>query len=61
MKSKSATEHKSHGMKVTADRIDMINKIYDTLARVEIIDKTNEYGEAFGTTVKIQIPLKQQY
>ena len=61
MKSKSATEHKSHGMKVTADRIDMINKIYDTLARVEIIDKTNENGEAFGTTVKIQIPLKQQY
>jgi sensor histidine kinase YesM len=60
MKSKSATEHKSHGMKVTAERIDMINRIYDTQAKLEIIDKLGDTGIAFGTKVKIEIPLKKK-
>lgn len=59
MKSKTAIEHKSHGMKVTAERIDMINRIYDTQANVTIIDKVGSTGIAFGTTVKIEIPLKK--
>ena len=61
MKSKTAIEHKSHGMKVTAERIEMINRIYDTHATVEIIDKLGDTGIAFGTTVKIEIPLKEQH
>lgn len=61
MKSKTAIEHKSHGMKVTAERIEMINRIYDTHATVEIIDKLGDTGIAFGTIVKIEIPLKEQH
>ena len=61
MKSKTAIEHKSHGMKVTAERIEMINRIYDTHATVEIIDKLGDTGIAFGTTVKIEIPIKEQH
>ena len=61
MKSKTAIEHKSHGMKVTAERIEMINRIYDTHATVQIIDKLGDTGIAFGTTVKIEIPIKEQH
>lgn len=60
LKSKSATERKSLGMKMTAERIEMINRIYDTNARVQIIDKVGNTGVAFGTTVKIEIPLGKQ-
>ncbi len=60
MKSKTAMAHKSHGMVVTAERIEMINKIYDTQATVLIIDKVGSTGIAFGTTVKIEIPLKKK-
>lgn len=60
LKSKSATERKSLGMKMTAERIEMINRIYDTQARVQIIDKVGNTGVAFGTTVKIEIPLNKQ-
>jgi sensor histidine kinase YesM len=58
MKSKSAIEHKSHGMKVTEERIEMINRIFETHASVEIIDKLGDTGIAFGTKVNIEIPLK---
>ena len=56
-KSKTATKHKSFGMKVTNERIDLINQIYKTKARVEIIDlyDTNQIG--IGTKVIIQMPI----
>ncbi|MEI8004562.1 MAG: histidine kinase [Bacteroidota bacterium] len=56
LKSKSAT-HKSHGLKVTSERIEMMNKLNSTGARVNITDLKDERGNAAGTKVKIIIPV----
>lgn len=58
LKSKSATLHKSHGMKVTAERIGIINQIYEAKATVEIEDLKDEQGEAAGTRVSLFLPLE---
>ncbi|MBK9509949.1 MAG: histidine kinase [Cytophagaceae bacterium] len=56
-KSKTATKHKSFGMKVTNERIDLINQIYKTNAKVEIIDLYDNFKLAIGTKVLINIPV----
>ena len=56
-KSKSATKNKSFGMKVTAERIELINQLYNTKTQVSIIDLKDENGEAAGTKVIIEIPV----
>lgn len=58
LKSKSATLHKSHGMKVTAERIEIINEIYKSKAAVEIEDLKDEQGAAAGTRVTLLLPLE---
>ena len=55
LKSKSAT-HTSHGLKVTSQRIDMMNKLNSTGAQVRIIDLQDEKGNATGTKVELVIP-----
>ena len=55
LKSKSAT-HKSHGLKVTSQRIDMINKLNSTGAQVNIFDLKDDQGNATGTKVELIIP-----
>jgi LytS/YehU family sensor histidine kinase len=55
LKSKSAT-HKSHGLKVTSQRIEMMNKLNSSGAHVNIIDLKDEQGNASGTRVEIIIP-----
>lgn len=55
LKSKSAT-HKSHGLKVTSQRIEMMNKINSTGAKVNIVDVKDERGNASGTKVELIIP-----
>ncbi len=56
-KSKSATKQKSFGMKLTADRIAMINQFYQTETRIDIVDLTDDQGRPTGTTVHIDIPI----
>lgn len=56
-RSKSATGRKSLGMKLTEDRIAVLNQYAQTNARVEILDLKNETGEAAGTRVTITIPV----
>ena len=56
-KSKTATKHKSFGMKVTNERIDLINQIYKTNANVEIEDLYDQNQNGIGTKVTIQIPI----
>ena len=56
-KSKSATRQKSFGLKMTSERLDAINHIYQTKTEVKIIDLLNEGGDATGTKVIIEIPL----
>jgi ligand-binding sensor domain-containing protein len=53
LKSRSATVHKSLGMKVTTDRLEVINQLYDTNAEVMIDDLENDQGEPVGTKVRI--------
>lgn len=55
--SKTATKHKSYGMKMTSERLALINQVYKTGANVTIHDLVNN-GEAIGTQVTIKIPLE---
>ena len=55
LKSKSVT-HKSHGLKVTSQRIEMMNKLNSTGAHVNIIDLKDQQGHASGTRVELIIP-----
>lgn len=56
-KSKTATKHKSFGMKVTNERIELINQIYKTKAKVEIEDLFDQNHIGIGTKVIILIPI----
>jgi ligand-binding sensor domain-containing protein len=55
LKSKSATKHKSHGLKITAERIDIVNRIYNVDAKVDIDDLTGQNGTAGGTRVSLTL------
>ncbi|RDB03421.1 sensor histidine kinase [Runella aurantiaca] len=56
-KSKSVTQNKSYGMKVTAERIELINQLYNTTTQVQIVDLKNNTDEAIGTKVTVKIPI----
>lgn len=56
-KSKSATKQKSFGMKVTAERIDLINQFYRTHSKIQIVDLKDAFDKAQGTKIIIEIPL----
>ncbi len=53
LKSRSATLQKSHGMKVTSERLDVINRLYGTHATVETTDLVDNAGHAAGTRIKL--------
>lgn len=57
LKSKSADKHKSFGMQVTADRIQMINQRYNIHTHTVIEDLVDSYGEACGTRIILEIPV----
>lgn len=56
-KSKSAIKQKSFGMQVTAERIKLINQLYQTNTEVEVLDLSNSEGQPVGTKVIIIIPV----
>ena len=56
-KSKSATRQKSFGLKMTSERLNAINHIYQTNTEVKIVDMVDTEGNAAGTKVIIEIPL----
>lgn len=58
LKSKTATKHKSYGMKVTSERLALINQIYKSGANVTIHDLTDNNGQPSGTQVTIKIPIE---
>ena len=57
LKSKSATANKSLGMKLTEERLHMLNQYASLNASIDIVDLENENGEATGTRVIITIPI----
>lgn len=48
---------KSMGMQITRDRIDMINKLYNTSTEVKITDLVDGEGQPAGTEVRLVIPI----
>jgi sensor histidine kinase YesM len=56
-KSKSATRQKSFGLKMTSERINIINQLYEMEADVTITDLKDAMNNATGTKVTIQIPI----
>jgi len=57
LKSKSATTRKSLGIKLTEDRISLVNRHMTMSASVDILDMTLPDGQAAGTKVIIKIPV----
>ncbi len=56
-KSKSATKQKSFGLKMTSERIEMINQVYGINATVKVFDLKDDLNNACGTRVIINIPV----
>lgn len=56
-KSKSATTKKSLGMKLTEDRIAILNKQASPNASITIVDLVADNGDAAGTKVILKIPV----
>ncbi|HUS03054.1 MAG TPA: histidine kinase [Chitinophagaceae bacterium] len=59
IKSKSAEEKKSLGLKITTERLALLNQEKENLTSFEIVDLGNERGEAAGTIVKLKISLTE--
>lgn len=57
IKSKSAGKQKSFGMQVTADRIRMINQLYNIQTQAKVLDLVDGFGEPCGTKVILDIPI----
>ena len=51
-----AARHKSLGMKITKDRVRILNTIHQSNLNVNIIDLYNDKNEAIGTQVDLFIP-----
>jgi hypothetical protein len=48
---------KSVGMKLTEERLKILNESTHSFSSVKIVDLQNETGEASGTKVILQIPV----
>ena len=57
LKSKSGSTHKSMGMRITADRIAMLQQNKQSEATIKITDLTLPDGSAGGTEVLLKIPV----
>ncbi len=56
-KSKSINRHKSYGIKMTSDRLNTINQLYNISTKIVITDLRDINGNACGTCVTIEIPI----
>ncbi|MBL0358132.1 MAG: hypothetical protein IPP72_15250 [Chitinophagaceae bacterium] len=59
LKSKRLLTKKSYGMQITQDRITVINKMEGINTTCTIIDKKDSVGNATGTCVELNIPVKK--
>ena len=57
IKSKSATKNKSHGMQITAERLQLLDEMYKTKTHININDLFDHAGNACGTKVRMEIPV----
>jgi hypothetical protein len=56
LKSKTSTTHKSHGTKVTEERVAMLSEKYNTKASITTTDLFDKYQQPSGTQVTIILP-----
>ena len=49
--------HESMGMKITNERLEVLNKIHHSNLSTNIIDLEDEKGNSMGTKVEIFIPI----
>jgi ligand-binding sensor domain-containing protein len=59
IKSRSGLTHKPRGMIITKERLEILNKQVKGKISVNVIDLTDENGEAAGTKVEITIPFSE--
>lgn len=57
LRSKSGAERKSFGMKITGDRLALLNKISKANASVKVFDMKDSSGVPSGTRVELLIPV----
>ena len=57
MKAAGNGQHKSFGMKITKDRIGLINRTLGINAEVEVEDLMDDNGKAIGTRVIVNVPV----
>jgi LytS/YehU family sensor histidine kinase len=53
---KKERNHKSMGLSITKERLEILNMINKTKMNLEFIDKTNEDGSSAGTRVELFVP-----
>jgi len=58
IKSKSATKRKSHGMKITSERLNLLEELQGSGGQVKIVDKYSDLQQSLGTLVIIKLPLQ---
>jgi ligand-binding sensor domain-containing protein/uncharacterized protein with PQ loop repeat len=58
LKSKQLLKEKSYGLKITGDRIKIVNELYGLQASSDIEDLKDEYGRAAGTRVHLLLPIE---
>lgn len=58
-KSKTATRRKSYGVKITQERIRLINELSGLGGKMKTEDKYNAFNQSKGTKVTISLPLKR--
>lgn len=57
---RAKSKHKSLGIQITNERIDLYNKSYSDTISYEIIDKTNEQNQPAGTQVIIKLSFEDE-
>ena len=58
MKSNKTLLHQSHGMKITAERLDIVNTLYNINAQVQITDLKDDTQKPCGTRVLLTMKIK---
>ncbi|WP_147314060.1 histidine kinase [Deminuibacter soli] len=61
LKSKSANNRKSFGMRITSERLGLLQQQRKEKVTLEVTDLVDSYGEACGTEILIKLPVEQPF
>lgn len=59
MNKSSLSSHKSHGLKVTEERLQILNQVYNVDASVEVVDLFGHEHQPEGTQVTLRMKIKR--